>query len=177
MKKQIVAVLFLASTFFACSSNKEHSNDLLPKNNAIEVSNFDAKKLATFEENIGVADYTNVYTEKTWKELDAFYNSLTAKAQELKVEKQYLDIVKHNLIVRMVTSCGLLESNDSKILFYAQEFEKLGALHDDVAGAFYAKVKNLLPENAISLLRAKSQNFDAQNFETVKATIEKNRTK
>jgi hypothetical protein len=169
MKKILLGLMMVGA--LACQSNKEKNLGLTPEAKATE-SNINLKKMQVAENQMGINPFTDVLSTKTWQEIDAFYTELPTKAQKEHISKEYLDIMQHNLICALVERTDFLNSNSEKIMYYAQEFERLGAEHIDVAGALYRKINNKVSENTFPLLSKAGAKTTPESFQETQKTIQ-----
>lgn len=169
--KKIILCGVLAFGMLACESKNE--NSLRPE---IEKNVFheqvDMKTLKNFEAQIGINPYAEVFSKKTWQEIDIFYKSLPNKAQGLNMPDVYLSIMQHNLIYALVTWSSFMEhGTPNQFAYYAQEFERLGAPNAEVAAFLYEKVKTKFPAESVKKLYNKSKNANLAEFKNLRKDI------
>lgn len=134
--KRISLFFIIVVLFYACTQEIRLDE---PQNNIQNVKEdiYSGKNFSILEEELGITELTDPFTSASLEDLQKTYQNLPQKITKFTDNSKHLETLQHNLIVSMVLYQGLLENSEtSEITYYASEFNRLGAEHKDVAGAF-----------------------------------------
>ncbi|NJL14073.1 MAG: hypothetical protein HC913_14415 [Microscillaceae bacterium] len=135
---------------------------------------FEASRMSQAEEQMGLEAFTDPFGKHQLAHLQDFYTGMPDLAHQKGIETPYLQAMQHNLIVAMVLYHDLLEKESSEtIVFYAQEFDRLGAGHGQVAGAFeaYLQSKRLALSLPVLAKAARQYGSTAAEFASLRAEL------